>query len=173
MNPWGALLKFNFDGAPKENLGVSGIDGVSRNCAGHVLGYFAKGVGFLWAYEAKMQAILHTLLFFHQFNFQNVIINWTLNSANRHWKLMQEFNHIDYLMPLVNCVGVVHVSIWGNEFADYLANQGCGCHLGSVWIFVISLWEGSPILSLFSINSTLAKKLNEPLRMLFYFYYKL
>lgn len=126
----------------KGNPCISCIGGVLRNHhIGQVLGYFAKSTGHLWAYEVKVQAMLNALLFCQQHNFHKVIIEsdsslalgWTMNGDKRPWKLIQEFNYIDYLMSLVSCIGVNHILRKDNTSADYLANQGCGReHL--VWV---------------------------------------
>ena len=129
------VLKFNVDGASKVNPGPSGIGGVLRDHHKKVLGYFAKSTGCLLAYEAEVHAILNALVFCHQYNFHDVVIEsdshmaveWTKqgNMNRRPWRLQNEFNLIDYLQPLVNCLEINHMRSEGNTLADYLANVGC------------------------------------------------
>lgn len=145
-SPLLSYVKFNVDGASKGNPGTSGIGGVLRNHQGTMLGYFVKATGHLWAYEAELQAIVHALVFCQQYGIHNVLIEsdcslvvgWVRNVNARPWSLHQVFNRIDFLMPLVNCLGVCHILREGNSFADYLANQGCCIH-DTIWVLCDSL----------------------------------
>lgn len=99
------MVKFNVDGASKGNPGASGIGGVLRNVEGIILGYFSKSMGHIWAYEVEVHAIFHALLFCHEFNCHNVLIEsdstlaigWTLDGDRRLttygiWFLVWVFN---------------------------------------------------------------------------------
>lgn len=56
------FLKFNVDGSSLGCPRKSGIGGVLKNHRRQVMGYFSKATGDLWAYEAKVQTILQTLM---------------------------------------------------------------------------------------------------------------
>lgn len=137
------VLKCNVDGASRGNPGISGIGGVIRNSDKKFLGYFAMGIGYGWAYEAEVKAILQGLLFCQQFLFRNVIvesdatiaIGWVISKDKRPWKLMNELNQIDLLMTEINCLGIRHTYREGNTIADYLANKGCEIQ-DPIWVLV-------------------------------------
>lgn len=137
------VIKCNVDGASKGNPGNSGIGGVIRDSNKKWLGYFALGIGFAWAYEAEVKAILHGLLFCQQFLFKNVIlesdstiaIGWVLSRDKRPWKLLNELNQIDYLLHEVNCLEVRHTFREANSEADLLANTGCETN-APVWVLL-------------------------------------
>lgn len=127
------LLKFNVDGASKGNPGPSGIGGVVRNHNNTILGYFSKNVGHDWAFSAEVKAILHALIFCHQFLLSNIVIEsdstlalgWVLSQERRPFTLLNDLNHIDYLARQVNCLGFHHVFREANDEADKLAKEGC------------------------------------------------
>lgn len=140
QQPQGMTLKFNVDGSFQSGCG--GIGGILRNSMGEVLGKFSRRVEVSRADEAEVLAILYALLFCHQFLLSEVevesdstlAVGWVKGGKMRPWKLINEFNLIDYLLPLVNCKGVTHILREGNAEADELAKQGCFC-VESIWTY--------------------------------------
>lgn len=137
------ILKCNVDGASKGNPGNSGVGGVIRDSNGKFLGYFALGIGFGWAFEAEVKAILQGLIFCQQFLFRNIIlesdstvaIGWVISKDKRPWKLRNELNKIDLLMREVNCLEIRHTYREGNTDADLLANKGCESD-SPIWVLL-------------------------------------
>lgn len=68
------IVKFNVDGLARGASGISGIGGILRNAGSVKLGFFSKLVGVLWAFQEKVQAILHALLFCKEFYVRDMII---------------------------------------------------------------------------------------------------
>ncbi|XP_057426183.1 uncharacterized protein LOC130719582 [Lotus japonicus] len=138
--PQGTNLKFNVDGSFQS--GCAGIGGILRNGSGEVLGKFSRKVEVTRADEAEVLAILYALLFCQQFMVSSVefesdstlVVGWMSGGKMRPWKLTNELNMIDYLMPLVNCIGVIHILREGNAEADELAKKGCFC-VEPVWFY--------------------------------------
>ncbi|XP_057453188.1 uncharacterized protein LOC130745059 [Lotus japonicus] len=138
--PQGLTLKFNVDGSFQ--AGCGGVGGILRNSAGIVVGKFSRKVEVQRADEAEVLAILYALLFCQQHLIVSVevesdstlAVGWVKGEKNRPWKLTNELNMIDYLMPLVVCNGVNHILREGNAEADELAKQGCFCE-EPVWLF--------------------------------------
>ncbi|XP_057456943.1 uncharacterized protein LOC130747902 [Lotus japonicus] len=103
LPPDTGILKCNVDGASKGNPGISGVGGVIRDSNRIFLGYFAIGIGFGWAFEAEVKAILHGLMFCQQFLFRNIVlesdsttaIGWVVSRDKIPWKLINELNKID------------------------------------------------------------------------------
>lgn len=143
--PQGITLKFNVDGSFQ--AGHAGIGGILRNSAGYVLGYFSRKVVAQRADEAEVLAILYALLYCQQFVVFNVevesdsmlAVGWVKGLKIRPWKMTNELNMIDYLMPVVLCSGVRHILREGNLEADALAKQGCFAS-EPVWIY-----DGQPL----------------------------
>lgn len=141
--PERGVLKFNVDGAARGTPGRGGIGGVERDWSGEVRGYFSKSVGVVYAYEAEVLAIRHALDFCKDFNLRHVClesdstlaIGWTLCSANRPWKLLNELQAIDFLREEVDCFKVVHVWREANDRADALAKEGVEREQQPLWVY--------------------------------------
>ncbi|XP_057450751.1 uncharacterized protein LOC130742662 [Lotus japonicus] len=122
--------------------GCAGIGGVLRNSVGTVVGKFCRRVDVQRADEADVLAILYALLFCHQFQVFSVdiesdstlAVGWVKGEKMRPWKLTNELNLIDYLMPVVSCNGVNHILREGNTEANELAKLGC-LSVEPVWLF--------------------------------------
>lgn len=107
------------------------------------LGYFALGIGFGWAYEAEVKAIIYGLQFCQQFLFRNVIlksdsttaIGWVILRDKRPWRLINELNRIDLLMKEMNCMEIRLTYREGNIVGDYLANKGCE-RMDPMWVLL-------------------------------------
>lgn len=124
-----AILKFNVDGSTHGTLGNSIIGGVLRKSKRQILGMFSLATGDLFAYEAKLKAILHALLFCQQFQFHHLTIEsdsslafgWVSCKENKPHKLLNDLNLIDLLVKKVGCVGIHHISQESNPLVVYLA----------------------------------------------------
>lgn len=131
--PPAGSLKFNVDGSSHGMPGRSGIGGILKDSERQTRGIFSKATGDLWAYEAEVKAILHALMFCHQFQLRHILIEsdsalavgWVNNKVNRPWKVIQDLNLIDSLCVEVDCLGISHIFRESNHLADYLAKTGC------------------------------------------------
>lgn len=96
------------------------------------MGFFSLNSGHGWAHEAEVRAILNALIFCQEFLLRNIIlesdsklaVGWVGSSENRLWRLLNELNHIDFLIQEVNCVEVRHIFRENNEEVDLLVNIG-------------------------------------------------
>lgn len=74
MPPPENVLEFNVDGSSKGDSGRSGIGGVLRNISSKMICFFSKAVGTRWTFEAKVEAILHAMLFCQEHNLRDVVV---------------------------------------------------------------------------------------------------
>lgn len=97
--------------------------------------------GIKWAYEADILVILNGLLFWQEFNFQNIVlvsdssidVGGVGNAKNKPWKLRKwiKQNRFSVQIKEVSCIGVWHI------FREiiYVLEQGCN-RQNDLWAFI-------------------------------------
>lgn len=74
-------LKFKVDGASQGNQSPCGVGGVLRDYRNMILGFFSLNMGYGWAYEAEVKAILKALVFCQQYNLRDIVIESDSSTA--------------------------------------------------------------------------------------------
>ncbi|KAL4323891.1 hypothetical protein GQ457_11G019820 [Hibiscus cannabinus] len=131
------VLKFNVDGATREQLSLAECGGVLRNWDNHIMPFFSDPIGEVDSNEAELHAIFHALVLLAEIDWQGirlvviksnsrVAVVWVLQSENRPWRYWRWFSMINEASVSLLDIYFHNIYKETDRVADVLAKSGVG-----------------------------------------------